>query len=104
MLAYKYCTCQGKVEANLEVIGGAGVSGVGEFSVFSFLVVSGGRAEIGKLKLENRNGEGQRPENGARAKFIKTKRLAKYGRRVAHLFKNQTRKGRPPSDVAAGQA
>jgi hypothetical protein len=35
MMPYKYRTGKGNVEANLEVIGGAGVSGVGEFSVLS---------------------------------------------------------------------
>jgi hypothetical protein len=42
MLAYKYRTCQDKVEGYLEEIGGAGVSGVKRVFSFQFLVVSGG--------------------------------------------------------------
>jgi len=35
MISEEYSTCQLKVEGNLEVVGGAGVSRVGESSVFS---------------------------------------------------------------------
>ena len=47
MLAYKYSTCQGKIEENLEVIGGAGVRGK--------LEGRNQRLEIGKQEKGGRN-------------------------------------------------
>jgi hypothetical protein len=60
MLSYKYCTCQVRFETNLEVIGGAGVSGVESFQ-FLVLVVSGGKGRVG-TEIRKKRACDRRPE------------------------------------------